>query len=62
MFRAVRELRAGGQAGVSVAARNEEAGEGVLEAADYWVEGVPGVEWLLGEVLRALPGTAPSGP
>lgn len=62
MFRAVRELRTRGLQGVTVAVRSEEASEGVLEAADYWVAGVPGVEWLLGELLRALPGTATSGP
>ncbi len=59
MFRAVERLREGGLAGTTVAVRSEEATEAVLASADYWVDGVPGVEWLLQELLKALPATRP---
>ena len=59
MFRAVDRLREGGLPGATVAVRNEEATPEVLASADYWVEGVPGVEWLLQELLNALPKTPP---
>lgn len=59
MFRGVRELRESGEVpGTSVAVAGEEAAPVLMEAADYWVRGVEGVEWLLGEVLRALPSKA----
>lgn len=55
MFRGVEELRRHGMAGATVAVWSEEAPEGLLEATDFWVRGVEGVEWLLDAVLRALP-------
>ncbi|MFQ5473338.1 MAG: trehalose-phosphatase [Dehalococcoidia bacterium] len=55
MFEAVGEFRGGDRLGVSIAVRSEEADERVLGSADYWVEGVEGVQWLLGEIVSALP-------
>ncbi len=40
--------------GAAVVVAGEEASSEVLEAADYRVEGVAGVEWLLGEVAGVL--------
>jgi trehalose 6-phosphate phosphatase len=51
-FRAVREATA--FRGASVVVAGEETPPDVLAAADYRVEGVAGVEWLLGEVASAL--------
>jgi trehalose 6-phosphate phosphatase len=51
MFHAVRELRG---RGVSIAVRSEEADERVMGSADYWVDGVEGVQWMLGEIVKAL--------
>jgi len=59
MFRAVGRLREAGLPGVTVAVRSEEATPEVLASADYWVDGVPGVERLLAELLTALPATQP---
>lgn len=59
MFRALARLREGGLAAATIAVRSEEADPEVLASADYWLDGVPGVEWLLQEVLRALPGRRP---
>jgi len=53
-FRAVREATA--FRGASVVVAGEETPPEVLTAADYRVEGVAGVEWLLGEVARAVAG------
>jgi trehalose 6-phosphate phosphatase len=53
-FRAVREATA--FRGASVVVASEETPPEVLAAADYRVEGVAGVEWLLGEVARAVAG------
>jgi len=53
-FRAVREATA--FRGASVVVTGEETPPEVLAAADYRVEGVAGVEWLLGEVARAVAG------
>jgi trehalose 6-phosphate phosphatase len=53
MFRAVRSLDL---RNAVVAVRNEEATREVLANADYFVQGVEGVEWLLGELLRAIRG------
>jgi trehalose 6-phosphate phosphatase len=55
MFRGVDRLRQDGLAGATVAVWSEEASAGLLEATDYYVSGVPGVEWLLDGILRALP-------
>jgi trehalose 6-phosphate phosphatase len=51
MFRAANE---GGLPAASVAVANVEAAPELLEAADFRVEGVAGVEWLLGELLSAI--------
>lgn len=56
MFRGIRALRAGGLPGASVAVWSDEASPDLLEETDYFVRGVEGVEWLLAEILRALPG------
>jgi len=54
MFRAVARLREGGLPAAIVAVRSEEGTAEVLASADYWVDGVPGVEWLLGALVAAL--------
>ena len=51
-FRALREASA--FRGASIVAASEETPTEVLAAADYRVDGVDGVEWLLGEVAAAL--------
>ena len=61
MFRRVKAMRNGGTPGATVAVESPEATDEVLDAADYCVDGVAGVEWLLGEIARALRETAPSG-
>ncbi|MFQ6019380.1 MAG: trehalose-phosphatase, partial [Dehalococcoidia bacterium] len=53
MFRSARELTGVGAACIAV--ESEEANSQVLAGAQYSVKGVGGVEWLLSEVLRALP-------
>jgi trehalose 6-phosphate phosphatase len=55
MFAATLRLRSQGLMTAAVAVASEEAAPGVAEAADYTVDGVEGVEWLLAEVVRALP-------
>ena len=52
MFAAAGRLRSQGVAAASVAVASGEADAQVAEAADYLVEDV---EWLLGELVRALP-------
>jgi len=59
MFEAVRNLRRRGIEGSAVAVLSSESVTDLLAAADYTVEGVQGVEWLLREVLKALGGTSP---
>lgn len=59
MFRAVAHMRPEGRVGVTIAVASAEATPQVMAAADYSVDGVPGVEWLLGEIVRALPATPP---
>jgi trehalose 6-phosphate synthase/phosphatase len=54
MFEAARALGDDGTPARSVAVQSEEAVAEVMEAADYWVDGVEGVEWLLGEVLKVV--------
>ena len=61
MFRRVRELREGGTPGATVAVESPEATDAVLDGADYSVDGVAGVEWLLEGIARALRETASSG-
>jgi len=53
MFREVRRLRdgRGGIGSAIVAVRSEEASAEVVDSADYWVDGVDGVAWLLSEVV-----------
>ncbi len=59
-FRMVHRWRGEGKvAAAAVAVRNAESGPEVVEAADYWLDGVAGVEWLLGEVARAVGGRGP---
>jgi trehalose 6-phosphate phosphatase len=57
MFREVKRLREVESACVAV--ESEESVPEVLAAADYRVRGVEGVEWLLTEIVRALPATRP---
>jgi trehalose 6-phosphate phosphatase len=59
MFQAVKNLRDRGIEGSAVAVLSSELVTDLLAAADYTVEGVQGVEWLLGEVLKAVGGTSP---
>ncbi len=59
MFRAVSRLRDDGIRGLNVAVLSEESPEALLDAADFTIEGVPGVEWLLGELIRVLGGKWP---
>ena len=61
MFRRVVAMRESGTPGATVAVESSEVTGEVLDAADYSVDGVAGVEWLLGEIAKALRGTAPSG-
>lgn len=61
MFRRVTALREGGTPGATVAVESSEVTDEVLDGADYYVDGVAGVEWLLEEIVRALRETAPSG-
>jgi trehalose 6-phosphate phosphatase len=54
-FRVLRTWRHGGKVGgAAIAVANPESGPKVMEEADYWVDGVPGVEWLLGEIATAV--------
>jgi trehalose 6-phosphate phosphatase len=55
MFRGQRQLQTEGTPGASVAVWSPEINPAVLEATDYYVQGVEGVEWLLEEILTALP-------
>jgi trehalose 6-phosphate phosphatase len=59
MFHAVSALRDQGTGGRSVAVLSPEVAPDLLDAADYSVPGVAGVEWLLEEVLRAVGGREP---
>jgi trehalose 6-phosphate phosphatase len=55
MFRGLNELREQGIAGVNIAVWSPELNRSVLDATDYYVRGVEGVEWLLEAILTALP-------
>jgi trehalose 6-phosphate phosphatase len=59
MFDAVRSLSTDGAQGCAVAVLSREITPDLLAAADYTVEGVEGVEWLLGELVKAVRGTSP---
>jgi trehalose 6-phosphate phosphatase len=52
MFREVSRLREGGLPAAIVAVKSEEASDEVLANADWWVDGVEGVERLLTDVVR----------
>ena len=54
MFAAARALRGEEMRTVAIAVRSDEAEARVMESADYWVDGVEGVQWLLGELVRVL--------
>jgi trehalose 6-phosphate phosphatase len=54
LFEGVRSLRSEGVESAIVAVISPEVQEEVLAAADYNVEGVPGVEDLLESVLRVI--------
>jgi len=54
MFQAARALRTAGIQEACVAVESPDVMPEVLASADYSVRGVGGVEWLLGEVLRAM--------
>jgi hypothetical protein len=54
MFRAAAALSEEGVAACNVAVVSTEATPDLLEAADYSVEDVAGVEWLLAELLDAV--------
>jgi trehalose 6-phosphate phosphatase len=53
MFHAISALREGSD-GRNIAVLSPEIAPDLLNAADYAVDGVEGVEWLLAEVLRVL--------
>jgi trehalose-phosphatase len=53
MFQAAKRWRAEGNSAGIVAVNSPEVVPDLIEAADYTVEGVPGVEWLLEELLTA---------
>jgi len=57
----ITDVREGGTPGATVAAESPEATDAVLDGADYSVDGVAGVEWLLEGIARALRETASSG-
>jgi len=59
-FKVLRRWREEGKvSGAAVAVANPESGPKVMEEADYWVDGVPGVEWLLGAIATAVGGKQP---
>jgi trehalose 6-phosphate phosphatase len=59
-FKVLRHWREEGKVrGGAIAVANPESGPRVMEEADYWVDGVPGVEWLLGAIATAVGGKQP---
>ncbi|KPK22306.1 MAG: hypothetical protein AMJ76_00035 [Dehalococcoidia bacterium SM23_28_1] len=59
-FKALHHRREEGKvSGAAVAVANPESGPKVMEEADYWVDGVPGVEWLLGAIATVVGGKRP---
>ena len=59
-FKVLRHWRQEGKVnGAAVAVANPESGPEVMEEADYWVDGVPGVEWLLGAIATVVGGKRP---
>ena len=55
MFRGIDDLRSHGIPGASIAVWSPELNRSVLDATDYYVRGVEGIEWMLEEIIRALP-------
>jgi trehalose 6-phosphate phosphatase len=54
-FKVLRRWREEGKvSGAAIAVANPESGPEVMAEADYWVDGVPGVEWLLGAIASAV--------
>lgn len=54
-FKVVRRQREDGKvSGAAVAVANRESGPEVTKEADYWVDGVPGVEWLLAAIASVV--------
>ena len=62
MFHALSDLRRDGRDGRSIAVLSPEVAPDLLDAADYSVDGVEGVEWLLAEMLKALGEKEPTNP
>jgi trehalose 6-phosphate phosphatase len=59
-FKVLRHWREEGKvSGAAVAVANPESGPKVMEEADYWVDGIPGVEWLLGAIATVVGGKRP---
>jgi trehalose 6-phosphate phosphatase len=59
-FKVLRAWRHEGKvSGAAIAVANPESGPKVMEEADYWVDGVPGVEWLLGAIATAVAAKRP---
>jgi trehalose 6-phosphate phosphatase len=54
-FKVLRHWREEGKiSGAAVAVANPERAPTVMHEADYWVDGVPGVEWLLGAIASVV--------
>ena len=60
MFHALSDLRKNGTEGRSIAVLSPEVAPDLPDAADFSVNGVGGVEWLLAEMLIALDEKGPS--
>jgi trehalose 6-phosphate phosphatase len=59
-FRVLRRWREDAKVtGAAVAVANPEAGQEMMKEADYWVDGIPGVEWLLGAIASVVGGKRP---
>lgn len=59
-FKVLRHWREEGKvSGAAVAVANPESAPEVMEEADYWVDGVPGVEWLLAAIASVVAGKRP---
>jgi trehalose 6-phosphate phosphatase len=56
-FKVLRHWRQEGKvSGAAIAVANPESGPEPMEEADYWVDDVPGVEWLLGAIASLVVG------
>jgi trehalose 6-phosphate phosphatase len=59
-FKVLRHRREEGKvSGAAVAVANPESGPEVMKEADYWVDSIPGVEWLLGAIASVVGGKRP---